>query len=58
MRRTLILITLLIVSLCGYFFYQDHLNTKVSDQKVFDKVMTEKMETLYVQAKTGKSRLH
>ena len=54
MRRTLILITLLIVSLCGYFFYQDHLNTKVSDQKVFDKVMTEKMETLYVQAKNWK----
>lgn len=54
MRRILILITLLIVSLCGYFLYHDHLDSKKTDQKVFDKVMTEKMEILYVQAKNWK----
>lgn len=54
MRRILIFIALLIVSLSGYFFYQDHLYNKAADQRMFDKVMTEKMEQLYVQAKSWK----
>lgn len=51
MRRILILLTLLVVSLGGYFFYQDHLNNKLMSQSVFDQVMKEKMDDLYVQAK-------
>lgn len=54
MRRILILLAILIVSLSGYFLYQDHLEGEATDRKVFDKVMTEKMEALYVQAKNWK----
>lgn len=54
MRRILILLTILVVSLSGYFLYQDYLDGRASERKVFDKVMTEKMEDLYVQAKNWK----
>lgn len=58
MRRILVLITILILSLCGYLYYQDHQNSDQYNQKVFDQVMSEKMETLYLQARNWKTPLN
>lgn len=57
MRRILILITLLVVTLSGYFIYQEYLADHKKDQKMFDLVMLEKMDLLYAQAKDWKKPL-
>lgn len=57
MRRLLILIFILILSLCGYFFYHEKNQRAEVNREVFDKVMSEKVETLYVQARNWKQPL-
>ena len=57
MRRILILIFILVVSLCGYFFYHEKNQIQAVNREMFDKVMSEKMETLYVQARNWKKPL-
>ncbi len=57
MRRLLILIFILVLSLCGYFFYHEKNQMKEVNREMFDKVMSEKMETLYVQARDWKQPL-
>lgn len=51
MRRILILIGLLVVSLCGYFFYQEVGDKDQANREMFDTVMAQKMDKLYVQAR-------
>lgn len=57
MRRILILIFILVLSLCGYFFYHEKNQMKEVNREMFDKVMSEKMETLYAQARNWKQPL-
>lgn len=58
MRRILILIFILVLSLCGYFFYDENNQMKEVNREMFDKVMSEKMEVLYVQARNWKQPLN
>lgn len=51
MRRLLILFILLIVAVCGYFYYQNYDQQDHENREVFDVVMAEKMQGLYVQAR-------
>lgn len=51
MRRSLVLIGLLLASLCGYFFYQDIRDKAQLDRELFDTVMAQKMDALYIQAR-------
>lgn len=57
MRHILILITILILSICGYLYYLDRNDQEAMNRRVFDKVMSEKMENLYVQARNWKKPL-
>lgn len=58
MRRVLILIAILVVSLCGYVYYLDRNDSDKVNRKAFDKVMSEKMEALYVQARNWRKPLN
>lgn len=51
MRRILVLIGLLVASLCSYFFYQDMGDKDQVNREMFDTVMAQKMDKLYVQAR-------
>lgn len=57
MRRILILITILVLSICGYVYYLDLNDSDKLNRKAFDTVMSEKMEQLYVQARNWKKPL-
>ena len=57
MRRILIFITILIFSICGYVYYLDRNDADEMNRKAFDQVMSEKMESLYVQAGQWKKPL-
>ena len=57
MRRILIVLLILILSLCGYFLYHEKNQKKEINKEMFDQVMSEKMEKLYVQARNWQKPL-
>lgn len=58
MRRILTVLSLLLLAIGGYFLYQNHLQDKQSNRAMFDMVMNEKMDLLYVQAKNWKKPIN
>lgn len=58
MRRILIVLFILVLSLCGYFLYQEKNKKNEVNKEVFDQVMSEKMEKLYVQARSWQKPLN
>lgn len=57
MRRILILIVMIMLSLGGYFLYQKNKQQTETNRQMFDIVMSEKIEKLYVQARNWKEPL-
>ena len=51
MRRILVFIGLLVILFCGYVFYQDLGDKDQANREMFDTVMAQKMDQLYVQAR-------
>lgn len=58
MRRILIFIIILSLSLGGYFLYQKNKRQDQIHSQIFDTVMSEKIEELYIQARNWKKPLN
>lgn len=57
MRRIIILVIILSLSLGGYFLYQKNKQHDQIQSQIFDTVMSEKIEELYIQARNWKKPL-